>query len=337
MFSIFYSRTVQAISAWLAVTTAVFAMLSRFTPEWFGTLTWPQSTLVGIALALALGFLVALLLVVAGVGYRLIRPLFAKAVTPFSDTSLGPRFDTLVAVVEALTHEKADLEEAVTALREKVGVVDRKTRERLEPLETNYKAILHDYQGMRGLEARLEDRFTIIERRLDDGREGSAANFDMLFLALQALLARERIGRLTEVILREGEFLTSRVNSREPVKGEHWEAWQSHKATFDSAMERWMETAQGWHSKIAKWVQAVKPAQLTDGRWVGLDELFHGSNAVITYQTFAIQFENWKRHESQIRTALHIAAFGGPSAQAKLKGLPGGGPSVQTVTESLDD
>lgn len=226
----------------------------------------------------------------------------------------------------------------------------RKIEERLTPLETNYAAILRDYQNMRGLEARFTDMLDGLKKAIrsdnDTARSNLAAlqeranerhtetekHLNTIFLAFQALLARESIRQYRETILREGKFLTHGVLNHEPVKGPDWQEWQKHKSTFDSALWHWMEIARRWHPKVEEWVNAMKPDDLTDGRWVGLDDIFEGSNAIITYQTFALRFERWQHFEGNVSSVIHIAAFTGPSAAETLGTMHNGGPTVEGVS-----
>jgi hypothetical protein len=141
---------------------------------------------------------------------------------------------------------------------------------------------------------------------------GLQEKIDTLFMAFQAIRAIENEARLAGAIQFEGEYLTGRVNAKEPVKGMHWADWQTHHTTFESAMEQWAKIAQGWHLNVDKALGSVQPRDLTSKQGEEIDELFEGSSPVIIYKTFALKFERWKSFRSHLVTTLNIVAFGGP-------------------------
>lgn len=260
----------------------------------------------------------------------------------YDDSALRNKLDNALELLKGISAEKVtaeEMEQAVSALRETIKVNDDKSRKRLEPLqelEERFKKLASDNSNAFGRLAMLDERVEKLTEQAQQERTQLGNTLNTIFLALQAIKALEQLRRLTKTIAEEGKFLLSRVNSHLPVKGKDWEEWKERKLLFDSAMRHWMKVASDWHPKVEEWVNAVNPSILTDGRWVGLDDLFEGSNAVINYQTFAIKFERWKQFESHVQTALSIAAFGGPNAQAILKTLPGGGPTLEAVTEDQD-
>jgi hypothetical protein len=233
------------------------------------------------------------------------------------------------ASMDALRRDVGELSTRIKNTEAVVGAKVASLSKKVEEYQATHKTVIDDYQRMLAMEGRLDEA--------KEARAKIEKTFGMIYISFQALLARERVQRFTEAIMREGEFLTSRVNAREPVKGEHWQEWRAHKTTYESAMRHWMDIARSWHPKMEEWINALHPAMLTDGRWAGIDDQFEGSNAVIEYQTFAIQFENWKRFEGNILSAIHAAAFGGPNAEKLMEAMLNGTPVIQEVTEALSD
>ena len=79
---LFYNPMVGAIADWATVLsviafvlTFIFAWLVTLIPEWFGTLTWPQTILIALGLSVGLLFLVAVSSTLCAFAYRLIKPL----------------------------------------------------------------------------------------------------------------------------------------------------------------------------------------------------------------------------------------------------------------------
>lgn len=83
MLALLHSKIAQSLATWLAILTAVFAVIGRFIPEWFGGLTWPQLTLISFGAALTSVIVLSLSAFLIGAGgalYRRYKPLPSSAV-----------------------------------------------------------------------------------------------------------------------------------------------------------------------------------------------------------------------------------------------------------------
>jgi hypothetical protein len=229
---------------------------------------------------------------------------------------------------------------------------DTNIRGELTALTDQRQAIVEDYQNMRGLEARFtgemdglkeaiqrrnksfEDRHFIDEQKLAELRLETQKSVNTLFLALQALRARETEKFYAEIIQEEANNLQQDIGRDQRMTDEGWASWQDHQNKFEGALRRWLELAAGWHPGIKVAIYAVDPKSLTTADWGDIDELFSNSNQLITYKTNLIHFRNWLSLRNHVTTAIHLAAFGGPDSGDILSHIPGGGPTVASAKEA---
>jgi hypothetical protein len=151
MWSFIHNKTAQAISAWLTIFATAFAVLSKLTPEWFGTLTLSQAILLGTGLAISLALAIAITLAIGGFGYRLIRPLPSTFPSGW-DADLPvldhPGEDDFRDELRALADRIGDLKqgssvaEAMHLSDQRLAAVTERFGERLEKLETHVDAII---------------------------------------------------------------------------------------------------------------------------------------------------------------------------------------------------
>lgn len=244
---------------------------------------------------------------------------------------------------DARAYDDTELREKVDSSTEILAAFASDARalgERVKAVETLNKAIIDDYQKMLGIEARLDGELDALKlaiqadkKLFQDSQAVTSATINTLFLALQAIRAREKYRIFKKHIEEQGDFLTARVADRLPVKEQDWIDWQGHLATYESAMAHWLDIARGWHPKIEEWINTVDPRSLTSGDFGDIDDLFPGSNQVIIYKTFASKYNNWKRLENHVGSAIEMAAFGGPNIGEILDMIPGGSPTVERVME----
>lgn len=331
MLGLIRNKTAQGLSGWAGLLTTVFTLLGKLTPEWFGALTWPQAILAGIAAALGAMLLFAVALVLGAYGFRLLRPIPVQTPDQANAVANGETPEPLGRQLAEQGEESAKMidlsSRMASAFEDQMNAIEGDLAARKVEADNHHGRIVE----LREMQAKIIDDYQRMLVRSDKASEAAAKaekTFGTIFLAIQAMRALELVTRHSEVIQREGKFLTQRVNNREPVKGDDWRDWQSHKVTFDSALGHWMDLARGWHPTVEEWVNKMNPDDLTDGRWVGLDAQFDGSNAVTSYKVFARKFERWKHFEENVRTVLHIAAYTGPSAAETLSTMYGGGPTI---------
>jgi hypothetical protein len=313
---------------------------------WFGQLTLPEM----IAIAIP-AVLVTLLAVTGSLAlYRYFRPLTRPSpiTVEYDDTEIRTK------AIEADTRSRA-AEEAATALSETVSSNYRKARERLDKLETQYAKVIDDYQRMSGLEARFtdaldglkgsiqaqnkifEDRHFIDERNLTELRDAAAKSSSQLFLALQAIRARETERFYAGIIEEEGAGLQAKIRNNEPFQGDDWNDWEAQQLRLEGAMRHWLEVADGWHPKVGEWINDIPTESLTSPDWGDIDDLFQRHGQAIKYKTQIAKFNNWTRLRTHVSTAIYMAAFGGPHADEILDTIPGGAPTVDRVKEKPNE
>ncbi|MEA3012863.1 MAG: hypothetical protein QOD42_1408 [Sphingomonadales bacterium] len=303
--------------------TGAYTWLAGLLP-WFGPLSLAEKIAIAIPAALVTSLAVTSSLAL----YRYFRPLSRPSPTP---------------------GEAADA--VVTALGETVSSNYRKARERLDKLETQYAKVINDYQRMTGLEVRFtdaldklkeaiqakdkvfEDRHFIDERNLTELRDATAKSTAQLYLALQAIRARETERFYADIVEEEGTALQAKVRDNEPFQGDDWADWEAGQLRLEGAMGHWLEVADGWQPKVREWINDVPSDSLTSSGWGDIDDLFQKHGQVIKYKTQIAKFNNWKRLRNHVSSAIYMAAFGGPHADEILETIPGGGPTVERVKE----
>jgi hypothetical protein len=249
---------------------------------------------------------------------------------PYDDTDLREKVDSNTEILAAFA-------------RDAQGI-----NSRIAEVEGLNKTIIQDYQTVLGKLAEAEDRLAAHKDHMADcysaedqaRRDGLGAlntelqsirngcadlqeKIDTLFMALQALKAFEIEGKLAAALSAEYEFLIHRVSEKLPVKGNDWIEWRARHTTFESALEQWTDLAMKWVPNVDRALQDARPSELTALDWDGLDDLFEGSNAVISYRSFAVKFARWTTFRSHLLVTLNLAAFGGHEAakQVRQRGL----------------
>lgn len=127
---VFHSRTAAALATWLTLGTVVLGLLAWLTPEWFGTLTVPQATLLGIGAISALSLVIAVAVFVFALGFRRLRPLEATA-TPVPDYAppVAPAPDSVPPDNVAPAYDDSALRAEIAALSQSVhGVIENYER-----------------------------------------------------------------------------------------------------------------------------------------------------------------------------------------------------------------
>jgi hypothetical protein len=221
----------------------------------------------------------------------------------------------------------------------------------IDDLEGMKRAIIDDYQRMNGVEIRLtdaldalkvgiraqskvfEDRSLIDEVNLKEFKQEASRFNAQIFLAFQAIRAREAEQFYAAIIEQEGDYLQKKIVNGEPFQGDDWADWEVHQSKLESAMGRWLELADGWHPKVRSWINEVVPESLTSPEWGEIDDLFQRHGQAIMYKTQVAKFNNWLRLRNHVATAIYMAAFGGPHADEVLQTIPGGGPTVESVRQ----
>jgi hypothetical protein len=134
MWDVFHSRTAQALGSWLGILATVFTVLSKLSPAWVGTLTWPEAILLGIAMALATSLLAAIATAIFAVGFRLIRPLpKSLPANPIAPDPLR------VVVQEAGERAQAGVGEAMRA-HARIDLLERELEQQKEETGRLYSA-----------------------------------------------------------------------------------------------------------------------------------------------------------------------------------------------------
>lgn len=261
--------------------------------------------------------------------------------------------DLRAKVAEADTRSRG-AEEAVTALRETVKVNDRKARDRVpgmisesdefkrlvlrvDPLETNYTAILRDYQNMRGLEALFEEKMGATTADLAALRaalekfqgEHFALNslnadtlklqFDTVHQRLLAIFYRERMLKIAERIDGRAEWLFTRIESGNILSVAEWEQWQGEEAAWRFDITDWCGSAVYYVPDARQQIEAPDNNKYENGPWQFREEQFPThegqpllrSNAVHRYKTYRIAAEKWPYVRENVNTAVHRMAFDG--------------------------
>lgn len=201
---------------------------------------------------------------------------------------------------------------------------DSELRTMVLEIKGRQQRIIDDYQ-----------RMLAAATRFDEAEEAHKGQFDTLFLALQAILAREQILKLTETLHEKGSALAAVLQSDEKLTPEQWQLWLSDKTTFESGLRRWLDIACGWHPQAEARIEAVDPREFIGKVWRDIDQRLPGHDAVITFKTFMLKLRNWRTFEDQVRTVIQVGAFGGPNASKILESMYNT-PTLEAVQKVFD-
>lgn len=288
----------------MGLLTGVFSSLGYLTPQWFGTLTWPQAILFGIVAALAAMLLFSVALALGAPAFRKLRPLTLPEIQPRTD--------------------------------------DR-TSAKLSELHKSYLAVIGDYQRMSGVEARVTEHLDKLKAdiaplvgvpaklemvRVDGAQTATAVekltqlverNANQSHASFAAVMARERLPKFGSEIIRLGDALYDRLKSGETYDETMWKQWENTYSAWLSAVNQWCE--------IGKWYAASledRVFQIDDEKyglvWGVNDVQFPSAEAVRRFKKFRILYTQWEAMRSSVDQGTYQVAYTGLSERDVRRG-----------------
>lgn len=266
--------------------------------------------------------------------YLLLRPRFLKADPPLANT---PHETINARTKQSVSELRRKLNEVETALRETIAVNDRKARERHEPLQTNYTAVIRDYQNMRGLEARFDGALDGLKESIQDQNETARSNFDALqerVERLEALLKeeaerrqrsfyalqmRERLKEIASEIENDAGLLYDRLATGTLYDQNAWDRWESVHAVWNMRLQSWLEGAKWYAPDLLKRVLQF-PDSAYAGDWTVRDDQFPNAEAVRKFKPHRIIHAQWNDARETVNQGVDLVAFGGLSDNEVRRG-----------------
>lgn len=306
MFNLFHSKTIQALSAWIGVATGAFTLLSRFTPEWFGTLSWPQAILLGIGFALAAGLILSITLVVGAYGFRLFRPLphlsrEAQSEVGGAAIVAAPAYDDTAvrAEIQTLREEFAEHKEHIAKA---VSDIDRARLEGQNELGRKIEDLTREFQKLQDIDRNHRDR----------ARE-----------AFHAIGARERVAALEATIRRDAADLHERLEAGEAYDAAMWQQWENVHGHWEKALDEWLGTGTWYALAVKERTLTVDDAKY-GAAWSVADSQFPDAEAVRRFKKFWIIQQQWEGVVPDVKTGMDQVAFLGMTEKEARRGTPAG-------------
>ncbi len=338
MWALVENKTAQGISAWIGIVGAGFTVLTKLTPEWFGTLTWSQSLLLGLGLTVAAMFFTTASLAL----YRLFRPLPASLPVlptldhpPQAQTGL-----TLVDVEAAFDDRMKSLHQAISDVvgmfverdekvenmaslqsralskfEERADAIeaDLATRKaeadnhhiRITELLTLLRKIIDDYQRMSAFEADTRVKLKALEESADKTRH-----------SLHAIYTREILTKVASDIERDAAELYDGLHSGQVYDEERWNKWEEAHARWESALSVWVQNGHWFSFDVETRIYRIDDS-LYSKKWSEKDtqfpesETLSRSEAVRRFKKFRIIHIQWRQVREDVdRGVIQVAYVG---------------------------
>ena len=313
--TIFQSKTINALSAWLAVLSAVGWVVQQMIPQWFGTLTLPQQMLVAFGAALGLTLTLAIILALVGYGFRKFRPMPmpeppSEQPPPYDDTELREKVESSTEILAALSQDA------------------QKLNSRLAELEGIKKAIIDDYQRMLGLEARftgeldglkgamrdegesLRQYQQVLEGKLADLRRELESSVKKTLSSLHAIYLREELRRLAEEIVLDAADLSERLQAGEVYDDAKWQQWENVHGHWEAGLKCWIQYGQWYAKDVESGIYTVEEHRYA-APWNVQDSQFPHSEAVRRFKRFRIIHRQWEQMREKVERGVFQVAFVG--------------------------
>lgn len=290
----------------------------------FGDLGWPEAIFLGTAAAAVLTIALA-----AGLaGWRYFRLTSDATVPAFARSSGAADLEQRLSDLEKMCPDAADRHFWDNNLQ---AVADH--NQRLAMVEASHRAIIDDYQHMRGLEARFSgelDGLKEVVRTEDEGLrqhlqvlEGKLAKLKATMRSsIHAIWMREQIAELVEGIRRDAADLNHRVSERQQHDKISWDRWENVYGHWNSLMVQWWVIARFYLANTGQVLQVpdhmypgteVDEALLTPGG---------GAEAVRLYKKFRIIQDQWEAVQEELHKNMVLVAFHGMPEEEVRNGQP---------------
>jgi hypothetical protein len=194
----------------------------------------------------------------------------------------------------------------------------------------------HLFELQAKIDSAQGDRMKAIEGDLETDRaevKKVLNQFSVVFIAFQALLARERLNETSERLIKEGRVLFTAPDKGAVLHGKDWQSWTHKLRNWEGALDYWCKIAGSYFPDTKGFITNVPRTAYTDGDWHIEDSQFPDANAVFIYKTFANHFENWAKIKDEVMTRVHISAFGGPGALDALANMRVTVPTLKSPEE----
>lgn len=312
MLEVFHSRTATSLATWLALMTGAFTGVQWLIPEWFGTLTWPQSVLIGFFLALASTLVISMALALAGYGFRKFRP--------------APSLDQN-APVEVAPPTFYDDSHLVTGQKKIIESINAQNL-RLDEVEAKDKIIIQDYQTVLGKQAMAADELDKLKEHLQREFEKLTTNItktaeqvgataahaviyrDDLRRSLMAIYDRERLTDLASQIETCAEALYQRIRDDDHHDAESWKDWIETHTAWNANLDMWLGVAKPYMRQVEFIVSVVNETEY-DGDWSIKDHQVPTADDVRKFKRHRIINQHWTEVIPQVMHSVRRVAFEG--------------------------
>lgn len=306
MWEILHSKTAQAIGTWFGILSGVGAVLTWFTPEWFGRLSLPQAILLGIGLALAASLTISIAVAVFAFGFRLLKPLPVTTQAPARGGKMP-----------------------ATPLAD-----NPKLSAQVEELSKKVKAVIQDYQTVLGRFAQVDDRFRAADVKMNtveidfaDVRRGCAKleekvenNEKYVRESFYAIFARERMSELAREIESDADDLYLRLKSGENYTAQEWDQWVNVHHHWERTIKEWMDTARWYAKDVKNRVMNIDDREY-DAQFGVLDSQFPNADAVRRFKRHRIIQSHWGDVRDDAKNGALKVAFHGGTEKEQHGGL----------------
>lgn len=320
MWEFFHSKTVQALGSWLGILTTAFTVLSKLSPAWLGTLTWPEAILLGIGLALATSLLLAIALLVGGLGYRFIRPLPTEAKTPnrpktgaaaYDDTKLREETADLSKTVKAVIQDYQTVLAKLAQAEERHDALDKALHdefaEHKEHMSKCYTA--QDEARRKGLDA-LGVELGEIRRGCAKLEETIKEDEATTRESINAVIVKPELAALADEIERSGDDLFLPLKNGETYDRERWGSWQSTHTLWEQTVNDWADKARWYGKNIRADIFHVDDKEYDQTAWGVEDAQFPDADAVRRYKRHRIIQGHWRAARNIVDKNVLAVAYG---------------------------
>lgn len=176
-----------------------------------------------------------------------------------------------------------------SALKDRITTVDATLAAEAVGFKTALEHLKNEYAARHSLQA-----------------DALSAQFNNLYLALQAVYDRERLKFLADEVIRYAVAL------RVPEGGfdaASWTGWLALEEEWRSNLERWCERAQPYRQHVQEVVFDTPEGLYRGDGWPD-DQLFPNSIAVHAYKTFSLIAKNFEDIRGNVVSRVNQAAFG---------------------------
>lgn len=344
--AIIENKTVQGVSAWFGIVGTGATVLTKLTPEWFGTLTWPQSLLLGMGLTIAAMFLVTASLAL----YRSFRPLPASSpVHPDLDAQVSPSGLTLEDVEAAFADRMESLHQAVSDVggmfverdekAEKIVSIQSRLvstfEERMAAIAADLAARKAEADNHHG---RITELSTLQRKIIDDYQRMSAfadqaeldfkkikATSENVANSFYAIYQRELLMNLADDIERYAAELYDQLHDGKSYDEQGWADWEKAHGAWDAVVRVWSDNARWYAPRVESRIQTVDDSlysrgwSIKDGQFPDTETLSR-SEAVRRFKKFRIIHEQWRKVREDVdRGVVQVAYIGLTERDTRMK------------------